>query len=198
MKANTHLDDDQLVGLSLELYTRDEESRLLAHVTACGRCARALRAQLVDLERLRARRRATLARPTRPRVPRRWLAPGLAAAAALLLMMVRPAPVDPGWMELPPALVTRSVAGDDTAELMAALQPYRDRDARAAVRSLRALQLDGTEALVRDTYLASALAQSGDDEGARALLLRLLDDGRLPQPWREQCEELAARLGMAR
>lgn len=100
-----HVHQDQLLLLAYgELAEADAEAAE-RHLAGCAEC----RARLAKLDR--ARVAYDWAAPQRRRVPARWIAAGLAAAALIAVMVTRREPVttaDRGW---PPPAVWSATAG---------------------------------------------------------------------------------------
>jgi hypothetical protein len=207
------MDEDLGLDLLHGLLSSEESEQILEHLAACPPCEKRFQDMVGERERLRARRvlphgdRATGRQgdgvrekePLRHRklLGDRWrgflgsmLRPRLAwvpvaAAAVLLLIVLRPSPGTKELQLLPTSFEgTRfraSVAASST-ELEAGLDAYAAKDFRRAERLLDKATISGPLETVRKVYLGSTLAWRGKHEDA-AQVLEEVALPTLPDPW---------------
>lgn len=131
----------------------------------------------------------------RLRRPQHGLALGLAAAAAIILMILWPHPQEiPGTVLLhwlpggSSDLQIRATAETtENEELSAGFDAYVERDLGQAISRLQSAEASGQLEILRRIYLASALAWTGKHAEAVAVL-RTVPADILPDPWGSEAQ----------
>lgn len=206
--SELHLDEDAFLDLLFGARSSDRRRSALAHLRACARCEGELLRHAADHERARtiaarvlghappvsvrgngivAGLRSVLERLFRPRP-----AFALAAAAAVLaivFLVPRPDPrdatLDPLLRWLPDATSLMEGRGTPSTPEEAwqdGLRSYADRDPGRAARLLERGRADGKLEVLRDVYLGSALAHSGQYRRA-VTVLEAVPFANVPEPW---------------
>ena len=190
-----HLDDLRCTDLVLELLTPDQRRDALAHAGSCPDCAARLRSHVAAVQRMRSDlpgpRRSRVQKLTRPGT----LAPALAAAAALVMLVwwprgseridVRPT----HWLETPTDGVLLREGEAEDPHLAAGFMAYARHDLPAARRELEAAHAGETAEQARRVYLAHVLLLQGDANSALELL-RSVSWIELPASIHRQATEL--------
>lgn len=180
-----HLDDVRCSDLVLDLLPPDVRRDALAHASRCPACAARLRSHVAAVSRMRADLPGSS--PGRLHMLRSaWtLAPALAAAAALALLVWWPrgaahnATGPATWLTMPAEGVLLREGAAEDPRLAAGFAAYARHDLPGARRELEAAQASETTEQARRVYLAHVLLLQGD--AARALaLLRSVDWIELP------------------
>ncbi len=190
-----HLDDLRCTDLVLGLLAPDERRDALAHASRCPACAERLRSHVAAVHRMRANLPGARMGPVQ-RLPRAWaLAPALAAAAALVLLVWWPRGAEriggrtTSWLAMPTDGVLLREGEAEDPHLAAGFAAYARHDLAGARRELEAAHASETAEQARRVYLAHVVLLQGD--AGRALeLLRSVTWIELPAGVHREATEL--------
>jgi hypothetical protein len=193
----SHLDDARCSDLVLDLLPPEVRRDALAHASGCPACAARLRSHVGAVNRMRADLPSSGSGRVH-RLPTAWtLAPALAAAAALVLLVWWPrgapkhATGPTTWLAMPAEGVLLREGEAEDPHLAAGFAAYARRDLAAARRELELAHASETTEQARRVYLAHVLFLQGD--AAHALgLLRSVDWIQLPAAVHRPAVELLA------
>jgi hypothetical protein len=193
-----HLDDVRCTDLVLDLLPAEARREALAHASRCPECAARLRSHVAARSRMRADQ-PTANAGEQHRLPTAWtLAPALAAAAALVLLVWWPrgAPRQPAgstaWLAMPAEGVLLREGEAEDPHLVAGFAAYARHDLAGARRELERAHASETAEQARRVYLAHVLMLEGDAVGALGLL-RSVDWIELPAAVHRPAVELLER-----
>ena len=181
------LDPDTATDLLSGALPADRRDEVIRHLRHCGECENRFRKLTAHQERLRSAGPPVPHRTTSLR-SRRWIGV-MAAAAALTLLLYWPHDEPDSGLAaviLPSYSATILIRAQDTdsmrIRLVDGLEAYSRREFDLAADLLAAVEADGTEAAVRNSYLGSALVLTGRDAEALGVLNDETIDA-IPDPW---------------
>jgi hypothetical protein len=193
-----HLDDTRCSDLVLELLGPDLRRDALAHASHCPECAARLRSHVAAVHRMRADQPGSRSGQGHRFSPARTLAPALAAAAALVLLVwwprgaPRQATEPAAWLTMPSEGVLLREGEAEDPHLVAGFAAYARHDLAGARRELEVAHASETAEQARRVYLAHVVWLQGD--AAHALeLLRSIVWIELPAAVHRPAVELLAR-----